>query len=235
MRRKKVRGIIGIALMAVAIAAMYLWMTYGRETFASDSVLIASIDIEKGTIIDPEKHMVISNIETDNLINGVLLKEDVQSLKGLAAKQFIPKNAQISDKYLTEEKLSVSGDRVVFKIPGTWIYALPSSIRRGDEIDIYDIDSNIEKNLNIQAKSPDTFNIFVDSSFIKPSSEKPVLSTTVLYVKDSTNREVVDADERKRFDGTSQVSSIEIVCTKYEIDLLEKKVAEGMKFIIVYH
>jgi hypothetical protein len=226
MRRKKIRGVAGIALMALAVAAMYVWLTYGKETFSAKQVLVAGTDIEEGTVIEPEKHFAVANIDSDNLINGVITKDSADSLKGLAAKQFIPKNAQITDKYFAKENLVVSGDKVVFKIPGTWIYALPQSIRRGDDINIYEIDSNIEKNLNIELK-PEDGNTFPDSASIKLGSDKPVLSTAVLYVKDSTNREVVDADERKRFDGTSQVSSVEIICTKEEIALLERKVADG--------
>lgn len=236
MRRKKVRGIIGIAFMAMSVAAMYIWMTYGQAVFATKSVLIAAMDIEEGTIIEPEKHFTIAKVDTDLIIEGSLEVADLQGLYGMAAKQFIPKNAQISDQYFAEENLVVTGDKAVFKIPNNWIYAVPSSMRRGDDIDIYEIDSNIEKNLYVNvSKSEDEINTYSGKLFIRLSSDNPVLSTTVLYVKDPSNREIVDADERKRFDGTSQIGSVEIACTKKEMKALEKKVADGMMFIIVYH
>ena len=236
VRRKKVRGIIGIAFMATSVAAMYLWMAYGQAVFATKPVLIAVMDIEEGTLIEPEKHFAVAKVDTDLIIAGSLEASDQQALYGVAAKQFIPKNAQISDQYFTKENLAVTGDKAVFKIPNTWIYAVPSSMRRGDDIDIYEIDSNIEKNLHVNAsKSEDEINTYSDQSVIRLSLDAPVLSTTVLYVKDSSNREVVDADERKRFDGTSQIGSVEIACTKKEMKALEKRVADGMMFIIVYH
>lgn len=236
MRGKKIRGIIGIILMAAAVAAMYLWLTYGQEALATKQVLLANMDIEQGTIIDPEKHFKASNIDTDSLISEGLTKANLQDLKGMAAKQFIPKNAQLSSRYFAKESMVLSGDKAVFKIPDKWIYAVPTSIRRGDDINIYEIDSDIEKNINGGInKLEGGLNTYSNKFPIQLSSDKPILATAVLYVKDSTNREVVDADERKRFDGTSQVSSIEIVCTKEEMKSLEKKVAEGMQLVIAYH
>jgi hypothetical protein len=166
----------------------------------------------------------------------LLTEKDISLLKGMAAMQFIPKNAQIDIKFFSKAGMVVTDDKVIFKIPSSWIYAVPSSIRRGDDIQLFEIDSNIEKNLNtVIAKSQDGLATFPDSTEIKLGSDKPVLCSTVLYVKDSTNREVVDADQRQRMDGSSQVSSLEIVCTREEIKALEQKVSEGMKFIIVYN
>ena len=68
MRRKKVRGIIGIAFMATSVAAMYLWMAYGQAVFATKPVLIAVMDIEEGTLIEPEKHFAVAKVDTDLII-----------------------------------------------------------------------------------------------------------------------------------------------------------------------
>lgn len=61
-----------------------------------------------------------------------------------------------------------------------------------------------------------------------------IFNTTVVFVKDSTNREVTDTNGKERLDGSSQVSAIEIICTRSDTQILESSVLNGKKLIVVY-
>lgn len=61
-----------------------------------------------------------------------------------------------------------------------------------------------------------------------------VLETTVAYVKDSSNREVVSISTKDRNDGTSVIRDVEIVATLKDVQKLESFVKKGSKFIIMY-
>lgn len=132
-------------------------------------------------------------------------------------------------------ELSLPVDRFVFKIPSSWIYAVPSSIRRGDDILLYEVDARIDQSISQSVvNNGEDLPTYQGRPDIDVGSGKPVLEATVIYVKDSSNREVVDVAGRERLDGSSQVSSIEIVSTSDDVAKLEQKVIEGKKFILVY-
>lgn len=235
MRRGKIKGIIALCIMVLCLVAMYGYLTFGQKALFTKTVLVASMDIEPGTIIDPGTHFVVRQVDDDALISGYLSQSDLPALRGLCASQFIPNNAQVTSRCFDKAGVVLTSDKFVFKIPANWIYAVPSSIRRGDEILIFEIDSEIDRNISASMISnEDKLPVYDTTPPMTIINEKPVLEATVIFVKDSSNREVVDVDTRTRFDGTSQVSSIEIVSTKDDMQILEKKVAEGKKFILVY-
>ena len=231
MRRSRIRSIIALFVMTLAIVLMYLYLTYGQEAFSTKRVIIANMDIEAGTVIDPSIHFSLKNIKNEDLIPQSM--EDISGLAGMAANQFIPKNSQVNGRFFERSGIVLTEDKFVYKIPNNWIYAVPSSIRRGDSVLIYEIDSKIDQNIvNTVQNAPEDLPVYQDQ--IVPASQEPIIESTVIYVKDSANREVVDVDGGKRLDGTSQVSSIEIVCTRDDVTRIEKKIAEGKKLILVY-
>ncbi len=236
MRRNKLSGIIAVIILIMSLVLMYFYLTYGQQVFATKAVLVANMDIEPGTIVNSQVHFSERNIRNEDLIPGSLCATDIANFEGKASVQFIPKNGQISSRFFEIAGLVMTGDEFVFKIPNQWIYAVPSSIRRGDDILVYEIDSRIDQQIDI---SPTTNEDNIISSYLTVSgitlgASKPIIESTVMYVKDSANREVVDVDGKIRLDGTSQVASIEIVCTKDELSQLEAKIAEGKKLILVY-
>ncbi len=239
MRKNKLKGIIALCIMSLALVLMYLYLSYGQQAFSTTTVLVAAYDIELGTIIDADFHFIKKNIRNEDIIANSLLPSESSGLEGMAASQYIPKNAQISTKYFEQSGIVLTKENFVFKIPTTWIYAVPSSIRRGDRISIYEIDAKIEQQINLSSSETDINTIegiptYQGQADIFIGVQDPVLVTSVIYVKDSANREVVDVDSRLRMDASSQVASIEIVCSEADLLTLEKKIAEGKKLILVY-
>lgn len=251
MRKNRLKGIIALAIMIISMVLMYLYLSFGQEAFSTKSVIVTAVDIDQGTVISYE-HFTEKKVEDKDLISGSISVEELSSIIGLAATQFIPANSQVVSRYFEKPGIVITEDKFVYKIPNNWIYAVPSSIRRSDEVLIYEIDSRIDQGIDQSIKAIESKTISEKATDYKADREnlpvyegnvaphivigdkEPIIQTSVIYVKDSANREVVDVDGGNRLDASSQVSSIEIVCTKDDITKLEKKIAEGKKLIIVY-
>lgn len=224
--RQKLKGILGIIIMFVALAATYIWVTQGQTAIESVTLLVAQKDIPKGTVIeDAEMYFKPKKISLNSAVQEALKPDQIDIINGRIAEGFIPANGQITQKSFSENSLILKENQFIFKLPPTWVYSIPSSIRRGDKISIYEIDSKIESKLSAGED--------INTVLVKGKLES-ILDTTVEYVKDSTNREVTDTNGNKRLDGTSQVSAIEIICTRDETQVLESSVLEGKKLIVVY-
>ncbi len=227
--KQKVKGILGIVIMFAALVATYFWLTHGQAQLESVSLLVARKDIPRGTVIDnatnffkPEK------INLNSAVIGAIKPENINDLNGRIAEQFIPANGQIVTQTFSGNSVVLKDNEFVFKLPPSWVYSIPSSIRRGDKISIYEIDGKIDDMLN----NPEE--IEEKTVQLTKGKTEAIFETTVVFVKDSTNREVTDTNGNERLDGSSQVSAIEIICTRNDTQILENSVLSGKKLIVVY-
>ena len=240
--KQKLKGIIGIAIMFIALVSTYLWITYGQAELESVSVLVAQVDIPKDIVIDDaNSYFKSKKVSLSDAVIGAIKPEQINSLNGKITDQFISANGQIVAQSFSDNSLLLKDNQFVFKLPPTWVYSIPSSIRRGDKISIYEIDGKIDSVLNstespIESQTENPIENPVEDSplALAIGQTNPILETSVVYVKDSTNREVVDTNGNKRLDGTSQVSSIEIICAREDTQVLENSVLNGKKLIVVY-
>lgn len=224
--KQRLKGVIGILIMLSALVATYLWVTYGQNKIESVTLLVAQKDIPSGTVIENgAEYFKPQKISLNSAVAGAVKPDQIAQLNGRTTGQFIPANGQIVAQSFSDNSVVLNKNQFVFKLPPTWVYSIPSSIRRGDKIKIYEIDSKIDNSLSTN-ENPE----------VKPVKGKTdsILNTTVVYVKDSTNREVSDTNDKQRLDGTSQVSAIEIICTREETQVLESSVLSGKKLIVVY-
>jgi hypothetical protein len=224
--RQKLKGILGIIIMFGALAATYIWVTHGQAALESVTLLVAQKDIQRGTVIeDAFMYFKPEKISLSSAVQEALKPEQISLINGRTVEGFIPANGQITQKSFSENSLILKENQFVFRLPPSWVYTIPSSIRRGDKISIYEIDSNIESRLSAGED--------INTVLVKGKLES-ILETTVEYVKDSTNREVTDTNGNKRLDGSSQVPAIEIICTREETQVLEKSILSGKRLIVVY-
>lgn len=224
--RQKLKGVIGIAIMFIALIATYLWVTYGQTEVQSVSLLVAQKDIPKGTVINnPQDYFKPQKVSLESAVAGAIKSNQINLLDGRIAEQFIPTNGQVVKQTFSNNSLILKENEFVFKLPPAWVYSIPSSIRRGDKISIYEIDSKIDNKLNTNEDI---------AAMLTKGKQESIFDTTVVYVKDSTNREVTDTNGNERLDGTSQVSAIEIICTRQDSQVLENSVLSGKKLIVVY-
>jgi hypothetical protein len=224
--RQKLKGIIGMAIMFIALVSTYLWVTYGQTEVQAVNLLVAQKDIPKGTVINnASSYFKPEKISLGSTVAGAIKPDQINLLNGRIAGQYIPANGQITQQTFSDNSLILKEDEFVFKLPPTWVYSIPSSIRRGDKISIYEIDSRIDNKLSTNEDL---------TAMLTKGRPESIFDTTVVYVKDSTNREVTDTNGNERLDGTSQVSAIEIICTRHDTQVLENSVLSGKKLIVVY-
>lgn len=209
-----IKGIAGVLLILLMVALPYYWENYGRELTMLEVVAFKE-NVEKNTVVEKDMLKFIK-ADYDKKVEGVIT--DPEDIIGLETKNYIPKDYQLVEQFFDKATLVLEDDEVIFKLPSDWIKAFPNSLRRGDIIYIYEVTAlgeNIYKNVNIDEK-------------------EPLLESTIAFVKDSSNREVITIGDKNRFDGSSKISDIEIICNQDMINKLYESVSNNNKFIIYY-
>ena len=213
--------------MLATVAMIYFWETSGREKYLYKEVVVLTQNVEENTQIDPEM-LTLAKINPDDFIEGAVVKKEV--VAGKYSAQFIAKNSQISLAYLKDSAEEViKEDFYIFSIPPDWVITFPNSLRRGDIIYFYPVKIDIE-----EVEQGKTINN-IDNLKITEKSNLP--ESEVAYLKDSGNREVVDTDDsasKPRYDGSANISNIEIITNYEDVSRLQDLADSGYKFIILY-
>lgn len=159
--------------------------------------------------------------------NGSLIKEAIRNpelIIGKRSNTFIPKKLQLCQEFFSDPELVTGGGKNILSVPMEWIYSFPQTIRRGDLVYFYGINkAMLEDNIESIAQI-DIANIGTD---------KPLIAAKIAYVKDSSNREVVDITP-DRMVGSALVSGIEVVISEEKYQILKSAVEAGQLFIIMY-
>lgn len=247
VRKHTVLSIIGILITIVCASVAVLWETVGREAYLYQDVLVAAKDINKGDIID-SSCLTYIKLEESKIINNPIKSPD--EIISLAAKHYIPKYSQLTGDFFDDPNLVLKNDEFVFKVPNDWVAAVPSSIRRKDTVIFYEIpgkyisysytsDGDQLSSINSTPYSVsyddwlrDLTHGTIDTKY-DGKVQSPLFSCTVAYVKDSSNREVVNVGSYERYDGSAQISSIEIIITLKELRAMELALENGSKLIIL--
>lgn len=245
LKWEKLTGVLGIIFVIIGILGILFWEYRGEKLLLYKDVFIVNNDVKKGTLITKD---VISTMKfrDTQLINGAILfsnkrTTDESNLKDIinkSAKQFIPKNSQLSKRFVDNTDVILKDNQFIFKVPNEWIVAIPSSLRRRDKIFFYSVSPYFQEKYSFitETEIEDIKNIndIKNNDILQEIDQIPILSFTVAYVKDSANREVINVGENYRFDGSSQVSNIEIIADIKQIDTLVNYFNEGFKFLLLY-
>lgn len=210
----KIKGILGILLLALTCAGIFYWEFYGREQLTYSTVLVAAEKIEKNEIITKEKVKFVKR-EEKTLVIGCLKENDSFEILGLEAKHDIPEGTQIVQEYFEAPELVINEEEFIFKIPSDWLISYPTTLRRKDKIYIYPV---LESDINGEGR--------------KTITEDPIESI-VAYVKDATNKEVLG--DQDRINSTAGISSIEIISTLEMVDKLKNYTNNEYSFVILYN
>lgn len=236
---QRLRGIAGIVLMILFLAVIYFWESIGREKLLYESVLVVNKDVNKGDVITKETLGYMKTEETKFIKDAI---RDPKEVLGKQATHFIPAKAQIHKTYIDDGVITTKKDELIFRIPNDWLVAIPSSIRRKDEIILYSInEDNLNAKVNIsyekentEEKDKENINLYVNREQVEQLPGTKVINTTVAFVKDSANREVVDVGDKERINGSSQVNSLEIIATSEQIEKLKEYKNKGNKFLVMF-
>jgi|GEM_PF-1308732 len=192
MKTNVLKTVLGIALIALAIAGLLFWEAQGREMLLMDPVLVAEGDVKAGDAIDGSRFRVVS-VPAGTLVDGAVAPNDADRIYGMEAAVDIVKGAQLSFRFLRDPNAAPKPDTSCFVIRNEWISMCTSSLRRGDDVLIVSADGS-----EVIGRYP------------------------VAYVKDGDGREVTEASSGmysftgsgsgERVNASAPIHHIEIVC-----------------------
>lgn len=219
--KTKRKAVLGVIIILFTCFLIWFWMNVAQQSLTYTSVLVFNEDVKAYENVDTAK-IVSIRIPKENVVEGLISSE--KYLKNKEALVDIPKGMPLVKSFFTDAASEIEDNQFIFAIPEGWVYSAPQTLRRGDEIFLYEIPS--EETLLEQG--------FSLLDFAGTPSGK-ILKTKVLYVKDAANREVTDVGLNPRYDGSATVSNIEIAVTEKEYQMLYNSFVSGNQFIILYN
>ncbi|MDD3169043.1 MAG: SAF domain-containing protein [Eubacteriales bacterium] len=195
---KKIKSFLGILLILLSLAGLFLWEWKGREMILMEEVLVAGEEIQKGSTVSSSMFLT-KGVPKSNLVEGALTPADMELLQGKVSSQLIVRNDQIIMRYFRDNKFHLNRNESIFVLNPSWIAMRSSALRRGDLVDIYD-----SNGLDLLG----TFRV----AFVKDASEREVRNAAGELAAIG-GYEILD-----RADSTSVIDHIEIISTvrKYE-------------------
>ena len=133
------RSLIGIFLIVVSIAAMYLWETRLRDRVELRSVLVFAQDVVPGEEMGPESFRLVRT-SPQAVVAGGLAASEAESVYGLAASAFYRENQQVLAEYFSPRALAPEG-YTSFPIESEWIAAISTLNKEDDLVGIYIADT----------------------------------------------------------------------------------------------
>jgi hypothetical protein len=249
---QKFAGVLGILLMIIFGSGVVFWESMGRNMYEYQDTIVLISSVKYGDVIEGKNLKIVKSEKSSLIANAII---DENQIVGKIANNYIPANNPIVPEFLTDKELVLNPDQYIFKVPTDWVKAIPSSVRRRDKVIFYEVEDddkvinnqpNVDDKNRTEEQSKTTVNDEKLSINTYPtidnkdesisSADKciPVLNTVIAYVKDNANREVVTIGNLDRYDGSSQVSDVEIIVTGDQVEILKKSVLNGNKFLIMY-
>ena len=129
------RAAVGIALIVVSIAAMYLCETRLRGRVELRSVLVFAHDAAVGEVMSESSFRQI-NVPPEAVIKGGLAPSQAESVYGLAASSYFRENQQVLEEYFSPKALAPEGV-TSFPLENEWIAAISTLNEEDDLVGIY--------------------------------------------------------------------------------------------------
>jgi hypothetical protein len=214
--RQIIKGVIGISVLLIAVFGIVIWENGGRQALTYTDAYIMTGDVKAGEIVTPGMIGTIK-IEAETSVSNPAKPADII---GREAAVDIPAGLQLVPGLFLGEDILADGERV-FAIPTDWILSGPRTIRQGDTIFFYPIKET--KMLDEEGRT----------ETVMSGSETPVLSAKAAYIKDSSNREVIDVTP-VRMNASADTSTFEIIIHDDGYKILLDGVKEGYRFNLMY-
>lgn len=136
--------------------------------------------------------------------DGALRAEDASSLMNLETVQYVPAGTPLFSEFFQDPRLSVGGTS------GQYVLSIPNQW-------LLSYPQTLRRG--------DTVRFYCE--------EEIVLSAVVAYARDSSNQEVVSADD-ERLKASAPVSLVEVIVDEEKALKLGKLGEEGKKFVLLY-
>ncbi|MGN1143141.1 MAG: hypothetical protein ACI4SU_01145 [Anaerovoracaceae bacterium] len=136
--------------------------------------------------------------------DGALRAEDASSLMNLETVQYVPAGTPLFSEFFQDPRLSVGGTS------GQYVLSIPNQW-------LLSYPQTLRRG--------DTVRFYCE--------EEIVLSAVVAYARDSSNQEVISADD-ERLKASAPVSLVEVIVDEEKALKLGKLGEEGKKFVLLY-
>lgn len=226
--KKYIYLMISATLIILAVAMIITWEMYLDDRLNTVSVVVAAKNMERSQVITK------ADVRIDRIKLEQAVEKPITSLRdviGKEASQYIAKGNQLVDRMIDRFGLDPNANQLIYSIPREWIYSSPGSLRRKDRVYIYAIPDEKRWSAGRAGLSPAPM-----STAVSTGDSAPILSDIVVaFAKDSANQEVKPAaNSDKRIDATGSINNIELVMTRAQYSVLEKKYLEGYMFNFAY-
>ena len=235
-KKQKVMSIVSVSLFVIAIG-MFVWYEFGggRSALNYSEILVLTEPAIQGQTIN-ESMLQVSKVDKDLIQEGYI--SSANQIEGLEAKHYIPANTPLISNYFADSDVVLNEGQYVAQIPKSWITSVPQSLRRGDNVVLYATqilsDSVTSKSITTNEEGE---MVVVEKEAEQTTGESKLVKlfeTTVAYVKDSANAEVVTTSTEDRKNASSNIASVEIITTTEEFKKIEQQVNAGSFLIIMY-
>ncbi|MCR4804439.1 MAG: SAF domain-containing protein [Clostridia bacterium] len=203
----KWKTIAGIVLIALSVAAMYIWETRGRDRLLLQPVLSAAADMEAGHVVT-EEDLSVLEVLPQTAVSGALSPADAGQIIGLRAGHRVAANQQLLPSDFAAAGVRLPKGKSVYVLPSEWILSRSCSLRAGDKVQIYAM-----------------------------PEKKLLGTYSLAFVRDTQEQEVVDLERADgvlgRTSPSSIISSLEIICTNGEFFSIYDAVQEAGPFCLL--
>lgn len=130
------RRVIGFAIITVTMITIGIWEFWGRENIAYQSVLVLKDDLPENTVVT-EENFKVKKLEAPS--NYALKPKDKDKLIGCETSQYVAAGTELRKEYFAQSKFIIGGDtgKKLMSLPTEWLLSFPQTLRRGDEITLY--------------------------------------------------------------------------------------------------
>ncbi len=130
------RRIIGFAIITATMITIGIWEFWGRENIAYQSVLVLKDDLPENTIIT-EENFKVKKLESPSA--DALKPKDKDKLVGCETSQYVAAGTELRKEYFAQSKFIIGGEtgKELMSLPAEWLLSFPQTLRRGDEITLY--------------------------------------------------------------------------------------------------
>lgn len=231
--RQKVLYGLFVLLLVIAIG-MFVWYEFagGRTTLNYERIVALKEEVTQGTTIEPSMLQTL-NYEKNLVKSNHITNE--KAIVGLVAKHYIPADTPLVNNYFDEADLVLKNDQYIAQLPKEWIISVPQTLRRGDRIVLYATD--IKTAISIPTNIDENGQILQENQLNTVGGNTSIVElfeTTVAFVKDSSNAEVVTTSKEDRKNANSSIASVEIVTTTDDFKKIEKEVNGEKRLILMY-
>ena len=130
------RRIIGLAMITVTLAAIWIWEFWGRENISYRQVIVLREDTKAHTVISEDD---IQTKKLESPSGEALTEADAENLIGMETSQYVAADTELRREYFQTSQFAVGQDsgKALMSLSSDWLLSFPQTLRRGDKVSIY--------------------------------------------------------------------------------------------------